>query len=491
MFYLTKGILNILYNKTVIERAVLNDKPKIVIEQPLPIVQVINLIDYEHHYLLMLFDGQSQKEFIIEKSFLDNMIDLNKKYIKRKTDENLKLKNGSFIQFDTCNYCKISDIKRKYQIEVAEPNKFIVNLFTLYFLGFEEIQEKIEIFSKNDNDNLNTNPVNSVVNKYIYKLKETIRDKKGRDQFGTYSIRSINLKLNYNDWKIRAYLKRISLISESNVAKKKKTDLNFRLLFLDLSGYIQLIFKNELINARFLEQFELDRIYIVSGADIRTYNLKQSPWAEDFLYMDYELHVNEKTKIVIYPLSNESNMNELELKNHTFDGELFHFSQISFLNKFDKTVLDKICFLGDLQYKKSRDYVTILGIMHKKDENFKVIMKDNQSNVNLRYFYIVDKSKISTTCTVFGVVAESFPFNIGDVLVIENCELTDNGGISLLIRDKTNIYKLKPNEHVRIAELYEWWSNEWWQSRNNYIKVDSFKRKSDSIEEFGAKKFKL
>ena len=75
MFYLTKGILNILYNKTVIERAVLNDKQKIVIEQPLPIFQVINLIDYEHHYLLMLFDGQSQKEFIIEKSFLDYMID--------------------------------------------------------------------------------------------------------------------------------------------------------------------------------------------------------------------------------------------------------------------------------------------------------------------------------------------------------------------------------------------------------------------------------
>ena len=243
MFFLSKGIFKILYNNNVMQKAILLNKKKIFINQPLPLVQVIDIIDYEHHFVLMLFDGELQKEFIVEKNIIETMINKFDRYTKRKFPDAYKLSIGSVLQFDSFNYCYTNDLKKKFKIYLTQSNEIIINLSTLFFIGFNQKNESLIHFNSSEIDcfvytekNVELTANNN--QNIVYRLKETVKDINGRDQFGTYNILSIKSKLNYTNWNIKAYLKKINLFTFDNCTTKNKSNLNFRLLFQDLSGLL-------------------------------------------------------------------------------------------------------------------------------------------------------------------------------------------------------------------------------------------------------------
>ena len=488
MFFLSKGIFRIIYNKNVIKKALVNNETEISINQPLPLVEVIRIIDYEHHFVLSLFDGEIEKEFIIEKDVVERMKSINVRYTQRKFPDSDKLSEGSILQFDCYNYCHSNDLKKNYQIYFNQSDEFIIKLTSLFFIGLNKKTDSDAFLKRNEILKFKEN-----INNTVYRLKETMRDKNGKDQFGTYNIVSINYKLNYVDFKIKAYLKKISLISQNKCAAKKK-NYSYRLLFQDLSGYIEFIAQSEYFNSSLLNDLELNKIYSISLATIKKYNIKNSAWPNEHFDMRFELHANEKTRIEMCPVDSSNDSNLLSIKNKyvSYNGEFFNFSNLIDFTLGNSKILDTLCLLDDLQYKNSKDFVSIIGIIHSKDESF-FIRTEGGTYLSMMYFQVVDRSKISMTCTLMGLIAEMFPFNIGDILIIENCQLTDNGGISICIRDSSKIYKISENmqDHILIKEIKEWWSNEWWNSRNQYEITDEFKRKEDQNHNIQNKKIKL
>ena len=189
MFFLTNGIFDKLYNKTVVEKAISKNKSSICINQPLPLVEVKNIFPLIDHLMLILYDGQSERECLIENEILSSMILLKDKYKKQNgelTNKNFKLEPGSVIQFDTFNYCKRNQFKKQNN-KYFVSDEFIINLKNVFFIGKNDVYEKL--------GDAEASQCEEKEKSSFCRLKETNRDKNGLNKFGVHNIASLKKNL--------------------------------------------------------------------------------------------------------------------------------------------------------------------------------------------------------------------------------------------------------------------------------------------------------
>ena len=108
----------------------------------------------------------------------------------------------------------------------------------------------------------------------------------------------------------------------------------------------------------------------------------------------------------------------------------------------------------------------MLGIIESIDE-LREITKKNGEPLALRNFFLIEQSGYFVKVALWGDEATSFKYKKGDILFIENAKISSYGGLSLNIFMETIIEKMDASINCReILELWKWWNEEWWISRN-------------------------
>ena len=259
------------------------------------------------------------------------------------------------------------------------------------------------------------------------------------------------------------------------------------LLFQDLSGYIRLIVCDHMCKTEYLD-FELNMIYTISNAEIRYLNKNYSTSEDQYLDMNYDLLFIEKTKIEPYPPYEQSSTSNFS------SSQSFDLSNIVDSHQNLQNLISNLSSYDDLKYKTNKEFVNIIGIVHKIDKSAKIITQHDGSITMIKHFYLVTESRSSIICTLLSLVAESIKFQIGDILLIENCQLSDYGGLSVFLRKSSKIINLPyyiQNDIKVFKDLSEWWVKRWWLSRNDdYLKL-TFKRPTEDESGNNNKRFRI
>ncbi|XP_046360245.1 replication protein A 70 kDa DNA-binding subunit-like isoform X1 [Haliotis rufescens] len=220
-----------------------------------------------------------------------------------------------------------------------------------------------------------------------------------------------------NRWRIRARVTQKSGIRTwSNSRGEGKL---FSVNFLDESGEIRATGFNEAVD-RFYELLEVNKVFFVSRATLKTANKQYSN-----VQNDYEMTFNPDSQIEI---CNE----ECDLPTMTFE-----FVKINELDKHQSNAL-----------------IDIVGVVKVCQDLSTVVGRQSQKEITKRDLQIVDQSGMGVNLTLWGNDAQAFDGSASPVIAVKGARLSDYGGRSLSVLASS---QLIVNPDIREAHMLRGW----------------------------------
>jgi len=227
-----------------------------------------------------------------------------------------------------------------------------------------------------------------------------------------------------------------------------------RLQLTDSSGSIELVAFNQLAELDAIKRMNMNKIYMISYADVKFMNLGCQKWPAKN-GSAYELHVALETEIITideplseYVLKSDEGLSPLILQHPTPKLKPNHHS------KYENYVNLQL-----LEHYKPESLINVLGLIIQVDTHVRKL--PNKDNLSLLNFKITDTSSESVSVAVWGAQADNFSFEIGDIVDISKCKLTNFGGRSLSLVWGSSIEKIDTglNTTQEVAHLLEFSAN--------------------------------
>jgi hypothetical protein len=422
MFHLTRGVLKDIVSRGLIteelsesqERSDLTGKENKMIllrnyENP-PMVKVTKLVYHKEVGLILLelFDGDTYQECALHDQltpFLSNEMHLE--------------------FFDKENLDPIRDEKR---------------LFTGVIIIMSEISF-MDVFldKKIKRDKM------LVLHNYSVVGFDYAWAKENDEKFNSYKINTIDINLNNMNWSVKAKLLKMSVLKEFCNKITNQDGKVMRLQFTDETGIIELVaFNKEIDKVKSLIE---NRVYNINKADVKVAKGNYSAFQESSECM-LELVVNKKTSII------ESICDASTFK--TFKKA----KDIDVLEtgiKKEQSKYKDFLRLEDLRSKKDGQIVSVIGVVSKVDD-IKEITPKYKEPINLKNFYITDKSGLVVKVSLWGAQAET-NVNIGNIFMLSKVKIVTYQGVSLSVQRDSFFGKIEDNMDSFITELRKWWDN--------------------------------
>ena len=116
--------------------------------------------------------------------------------------------------------------------------------------------------------------------------------------------------------------------------------------------------------------------------------------------------------------------------------------------------------INELIFKKVGDFINTIGVISEIDE-IKEIHPRDKPMIKVKNFVIIDQSNVKVKVALWGQQAESFAYNIGDIVILSKVKVTDFGGMVLSVQWESIITKIESNwNDFSVAnDLRSWWSD--------------------------------
>jgi hypothetical protein len=261
----------------------------------------------------------------------------------------------------------------------------------------------------------------------------------------------------------------------------RKTNLNgsyIRFQFTDRTGSIELVAFNQFAVLDSLKDLKLNNVYMISYVDVKEMNLSCQKWPSKY-GSAYELQVSKETEInCIDDTASEYLIEQVGGKEK--DSLLQHNSLETNSKKKTHTKYESRVPLNLLDSIKLDSLISVLGLIVHVDAEVRHLV--NKDNLSLRNFKIIDPTSHPVSVAVWGSQADEFSLEVGDIVDIEKCKLTNYGGRSLSIIMCSTLRKIETQYDLteEVANLIEFGEN---LSRKRNLE--------DNIHEFSNKHMKL
>lgn len=256
-----------------------------------------------------------------------------------------------------------------------------------------------------------------------------------------------------------------------NFQKNNRDCTYVRFQLEDTSGCIEAVaFGNEATHWN--NALKVNKMYSLENATIKLRsNSGYKAWPNTT--SDYDLTITKNT--MIKEIIENSPKKDKSLPVDENNNNMASANPVVQIQSFDPTkpeykLVDvvKIKDLANVPFNRYDKFqsVNVLGIIESIDE-LREITKKNGEPLALRNFFLIEQSGYFVKVALWGDEATSFNYKKGDILFIENAKISSYGGLSLNIFMETIIEKMDTSINCReILELWKWWNEEWWISRN-------------------------
>jgi hypothetical protein len=411
MFFLTNGFLEQASQRGFVLETMVDQNSKIILknfEYPV-IVRVDEIIFHERDNLmfLMLYDGESSRK----------------------------------VNFDISKWQLLSE-----QCETENSKKIDVGtVIIIYEYTFQDLK----ISDHDHQKDMMTILECSVIGTTCKTLPnvpnvDTLTDTSKTSQVHTqkkFLIANITINLHNQMWNFNGKLTKKSPIKEFVNKFNGQNGQFMRLQFGDTSGLIEMVAFNEECDR--IKNLVEDKFYTISNADVKQSKGQTHAW-EDTKDTKLELVATKQTIYEDYEQTEKYY-------------KIFEMQEATEVPPSKKA--KHMLTLNDLNIKKDGDFITTIAIVN-LIEDYKQIIPKSKNPINLRNFYLSDKTTENIKVAVWGKQAEEFSFKVGDILLLSKIKLTRfNGTIALSVQWETGIMKIEDDwNHIEEAnELRDWW----------------------------------
>ena len=208
----------------------------------------------------------------------------------------------------------------------------------------------------------------------------------------------------------------------------------------DSSGSIEMVAFNQLTVLSSIESMKLDNVYMISYPDVKEMSLGCQKWPARN-GSAYELHFTNATEIDFIDepptayIFKEATHNE-DLKSQCLVPNVASHLIPPMHSKYSNYVS-----LSLLDTLKPDSLINVLGLITHVDTEVRKL--PNKDDLSIHNFKIIDTTSESVSVAVWGKEAEEFFFEVGDIIDIAKCKLTNYGGKSLSVLWSTTLRRIE------------------------------------------------
>jgi len=302
------------------------------------------------------------------------------------------------------------------------------------------------------------------------------------DQYYDSNLFSVNrLKPDVPTWSCQLKLnQRINLTTFSK--GDRKIDM-VKFQFCDESNYIEAVaFAQDAL--KYDKELKVGSWYLIQNARIdKPFSKAYRTW-NHVHNSEYDMTLNKHTKIDL--LHNHKTKSEIknetksELKINENESDDFTYIPGDFIE------IKNLVYLRLTSDKKTQPLINTFGIII-EIEDIKLINKSKDSiPLELLNFKILDNSHYYISCSIWGKQATSFTYKLGEIIILNDVQVTNYGGVSLSIVRKTKIHDvtikmIKKQKHFQKLNFF--YMNECKDSRkiNKNMSINSLLQKKIKI----------
>jgi hypothetical protein len=401
MFYFTKGYLNKVFQSVSFFEAsaqtntrLLADKASIrLIDTRLPLCKITQVFHVNTDLKrFILTDSEAEAYIFLDSDTLEEL-------------EDVQIENGSIILLKKYSFMDISTAVQIYggleshynlksEFATSNKNKICVFLKDFQVIGMEVgalLDKPIEVN-------------NMQANEYAAPL---------------FAINKLDSNMKSMSWNINAMLTKMSELKYFTSTTGKSCCF-VRFQFSDSTGTIELVAFNQLAQIKMVQELELNSIYRIEFGDIKTAKSTCSAWNSSNC-SKYEIMLTKYTQIhqincdqSKYVPSESTTVDEEMDPQEKLHGYFEYFTPIS-----------------QLRNKKIGSLVDVCGTIESIVSGTRSIERQNGKSLAVKNFTVHDSSYFSIEVAMWGLEAEYFDMNVGDVIEMRKMKLTNYSGLSL------------------------------------------------------------
>lgn len=436
MFFFSSGSLNELYNRgsQFAKASMSSTSSNAVIrpKDPRPLVYIDEIIekmddDENKMIALKLNDTESEMLSLLDQS-LWKLLDESKE---------CALKKGSVITLNSYSFVS-------FQLE-KEKVTHVLKIIDLSIIGYHNHIEDI--------DKLNS-------------LSRSASRQLVIEESCTHTIKELAPRLSTSQWSIKVKVTNKSPIREFTNRQNGNHGRTMRLQLRDHTGQIEMVVFND--QCEKFNELQLNSCFLIKNGEIKFSKASCRAWPNE-LCVIYDIIVTKTT--TCEPCKEIFMLAPLETVKNQYDDQIV---QATSSNKYQKFTP-----LNELILKPANSFVDVMGVIEDVGD-LKSITKKNKTTP-LRNFKIVDTTNLIVNVAVWGDEAEQFNKTKGSIVVLNNVQLTNYGGISLSVIRASKMIELQFNESCSrlIKELYEWYMNTWINAKK--IQDDHAEKSDESL----------
>ena len=300
------------------------------------------------------------------------------------------------------------------------------------------------------------------------------------------SINDLSPSLNKEAWQINLTLVRLSTQKDfiiNNRRERVADSINQSSATTGACSFVRALFKDESnnlyceavafgANCSYLERLEINKCYVVTRCKVKASKQSLKRWPNQLNSSnDIELTIDSRTKFTKQiekekPVS--ESMTDFDFDNDN-DNDNNNDNALNESAANDQAITDNLLFkkLGMLAFCKVNTMVNVTGVVCGVATQIKQIEKKGwrEGKLCCRYFYVVDETTKANPlrCSVWGKEAEHFNHEIGTVLLLRDCKLTDYEGQTLVVLRTSLVVDISLTTAAQA--LTTWWASSIFKKR--------------------------
>jgi DNA polymerase III alpha subunit len=420
MFFFSAGSLTQIYNRgSYFQQSTMTSSNNSTIRSsdPRPLVYISDIMikkndDGEKMIAIKLNDSENELLSLLDKS----------QWFKLEEKCNQMLKIGSVITINSFSFIN-------FRIE-NESVRHVLSITDLSLIG--HYQNQIEETIKD--------------NQEIEKLTKSTSAQLILDESSSHTINELAPRLSSANWSIKVKVTNKSPIREFTNRQNGNNGKTMRLQLRDHTGQIEMVVFNDLCE-RF-DELQLNRTYLFRNGEIKFSKASCRAWPNE-LCVIYDLIATKQTEF--------SNIKEAD--DMKFPESVRCHQKIE--SPLASKKYQKFTPLNELILKSANSYVDVIGVITEISE-LKSITKKNKTTL-LRNFKILDSTNVPVNVAIWGDEAQHFSKTVDSIIVLNNVQLTNYGGISLSVLRASNMIEMQisGSSCTLVKELSEWYDKEY------------------------------
>ncbi len=423
MFYFSSGSLNELY-----ERGSHFDKSSMSHSQsnttvrskdPRPIVHVTDIIEKK--------DDNGQKVVALKLSDTETelLCLLDQALWVKLFDDAFCLKKGSVITINSYSFVNFLGDK--------DIINHVLKLKDLSLIGYLELINEDKEQVQNELDKLSQSSSQLVI-----------------EDPNTYTVNQLTPKLSSTNWSIKVTVTNKSPVKEFTNRLNGNNGKTMRLQLRDHTGQVEMVVFND--QCERFNTLIINNCYLIRNCEIKFSKAACRAWPNE-LSIIYDMIATKNSEFEQCKQPFNITLSK-QVENQIHDSNTQSPSLL--YNKYQKFTP-----LNELILKQANSFVDVIGAIEEVSD-LKSIVKKNKKTL-LRNLKIVDVSKTIINVAIWGDEAEQFKLPVGSILVLNNVQLTNYGGISLSVLRASKMIEMQVTNTSSsiLKELSMWYRKEW------------------------------